>query len=583
MCLSLRRFLRFAPLFVAAVAVHAQTSASVSAGDQANAQPVIKSKVNVVLVDIVVTKGKGEPVPGLRQEDFKVTEEGKAQTISFFEEHKGAPPAAAGSEALPPHVYANDPSIKKADSVNVLLLDWLNTQPQDQPYVRLEIAKYLRSMAPGTRLAIFTLVARLHMVQGFTGDPAELLAALDDKKAGAEPQKSPLLPTTQQTAADQAIVEMMIMNQASPAAVEAVRQETAENGSTRVESRIALTLRALQQLARYLSSIPGRKNVIWFSGSFPVGIFPDAGVPRQYQRDVQQTAGQLTADQVAIYPVAAVGLVGAAGFDPTKGSTTRSERVNIRAGSSDRAADQIAMETLARDTGGHAFYDTNGLTDAMSHAVNDGSHFYTLAYTPTDMKMDGKFRHIQVKVSGRSFKVDYRRGYYAADANTEHAAEQTPEGDALLPLVGFGMPDFAQIVFKARVMPSDPQPAAGAARAGSNTALKGPLTRYGVDFLISAEDLKFDTTPDGVRHGHIELMVVAYDRDGKPLNLVTAKYKVALQPPDYVKAQQQGLQVHAEIDVPAGEVFLRDGVYDLNSHSAGTLGISLSESATAPR
>jgi hypothetical protein len=233
------------------------------------------------------------------------------------------------------------------------------------------------------------------------------------------------------------------------------------------------------------------------------------------------------------------------------------------------------METLAKDTGGHAFYDTNGLTEAVSHAVNDGSHFYTLAYTPTDMKADGKYRRIQVKVAGGSYRLDYRRGYYAADEGMERAPEQTPEGDALLPLLGFGMPDFAQILFKARVLPSDPQPEAGAARAGSKADLKGPLTRYRVDFAISAKELKLDASPDGMRHGHIEVMLVAYDPDGKPLNLVTAKYNLGLQPQDYADAQRQGLQVPAELDVPAGEVFLRAGIYDLNSHSAGTLGIPL--------
>jgi VWFA-related protein len=575
MHLRLSRFPEFATLFLAAVAVYAQTSAPASVSDQGKEHPVIKSKVNIVLVDVVVTKGKGEPVSGLRQEDFKVTEEGKAQTISFFEEHRGALPTA-GSQALPPHVFANDPSIKTADSVNVLLLDWLNTQPQDQPYVRSEITKYLRSMTPGMRMAIFSLGARLHMVQGFTGDPTELLAALDDKKAGAEPPKSPLLSTAQQSAAEQAIIEMMIMNQASPAAVEAVRQEIAQSSGSRVESRISLTLRALQQLARYLSSFPGRKNVIWFSGSFPVGIFPDAGLPRQYQTDVQQAADQLTADQVAIYPVAAVGLTGAVGFDPTAdGSRRRSPTPNVREGTTEHLSDQFAMETLAKDTGGHAFYDTNGLTEAVSHAVNDGSHFYTLAYTPTDMKADGKYRRIQVKVAGGSYRLDYRRGYYAADEGMERAPEQTPEGDALLPLLGFGMPDFAQILFKARVLPSDPQPEAGAARAGSKADLKGPLTRYRVDFAISAKELKLDASPDGMRHGHIEVMLVAYDPDGKPLNLVTAKYNLGLQPQDYADAQRQGLQVPAELDVPAGEVFLRAGIYDLNSHSAGTLGIPL--------
>jgi len=560
---------------LAASVMHAQNKAP----NTANEPPTIRSKVNVVLVDVVVTKGKSEPVPALQQKDFEIKEDGQRQTISFFEEHKASAPAPVNSPPLPANVFANNQTITAPDSVNVLLLDWLNTQPQDQPYVREQIIRYLKSMPAGTRMAIFTLGTRLHLVQGFTSDTSGLLAAVDNDKEGAKAQTSPLLPTAQQNAADQGIVDLMIMNQAAPSAVDAVRQEMAASAGSQIDARSNITFRALQQLARYLSTIPGRKNVIWFSGSFPVSIFPDAGMPRQYQSEVRRTADEFTADQVAIYPVAAVGLVGEAAFDPTMGSTRRSQRVDLRGSNPDGFANQIAMETLAKDTGGHAFYDTNGLADAVSHAVDDGTHYYTLTYTPTDTKMDGKYRHIEVKVAGGKYKLDYRRGYYASDANAELLADRIPEGDPLLPLMTFGMPDYAQIFYKVKVQPASPQPGPGAGRAGSNAGLKGPVTRYSVDFGIAAQNLRLEVSPDGMRRGHIEVMVVAYDRDGKPLNLTSAKYGVALPPRAYEDALREGLQVHSEIDVPNGEVSLRTGIFDLNAHNAGTLGIELKEAA----
>jgi VWFA-related protein len=562
-------------LFLAASTAHCQAPSP----GAVSTPPVIRAKVNVVLVDVVVTKGKSEPIPGLQEKDFEILEDGKRQTISFFEEHKAAAPAPANLPPLPANVYANNRGVPATDSVNVLLLDWLNTQPQDQPYVREQIVKYLKAMPAGTRMAIFTLGTRLHLVQGFTSDTSGMMAAIDNDKEGTKAQTSPLLPTAQQSAADQGIIDLMIMNQAAPSAVDAVRQEMAASAGSQIDARINITFRALQQLARYLSTIPGRKNVIWFSGSFPVSIFPDAGMPRQYQSEVRKTADEFTSDQVAIYPVAAVGLVGEAAFDPTMGSTTRSQRVNLRQGDSNGLSDQIAMETLAKDTGGHAFYDTNGLADAVSHAVDDGAHYYTLSYSPTNAKMDGKFRHIEVKIVGGRYKLDYRRGYYASDSSAELLADRTPEGDPLLPLMTFGMPDFAQIFYKVKVQPASPQPGPGAARAGSNTGLKGPITRYSIDFEIATQNLRLEASPDGVRRGHIEVMVVAYDRDGKPLNLTSARYAVALPPAVYEDAQREGLQVHSEIDVPNGEVFLRTGIFDLNAHNAGTLGVSLTIAA----
>ena len=44
---------------------------------------------------------------------------------------------------------------------------------------------------------------------------------------------------------------------------------------------------------------------------------------------------------------------------------------------------------------------------------------------------------------------------------------------------------------------------------------------------------------------------------------------------DYPNVQKNGLQIHKEIDVPAGDTFLRTGIYDLKSGEAGTLGVPL--------
>ena len=144
-----------------------------------------------------------------------------------------------------------------------------------------------------------------------------------------------------------------------------------------------------------------------------------------------------------------------------------------------RSSTQLSMVQLAQDTGGQAFFNVNGLTEAVAQAMNDGSHYYTLTYTPTNKDLDGKFRRIQVKLPKGDYKLSYRRGYYAEDPKARAvAADQKPTVDPLLPLVGFGMPDFSQILYKVRVLPLSPQPATDAPVAGSNVDLKKPTTRY---------------------------------------------------------------------------------------------------------
>src|SRR6202044_2736214 len=107
--------------------------------------------------------------------------------------------------------------------------------------------------------------------------------------------------------------------------------------------------------------------------------------------------------------------------------------------------------------------------------------------------------------------------YYAADAKTLKAEATKTASDPLRPFMGPGIPDSTQIPLALRVQRGATQVDISA-HAGNNDKLKGPLTRYSVDFVIAARGLEFDTTPDDARHGKIEAAMVVYDEEGKPLN-----------------------------------------------------------------
>jgi len=554
----------------------------------------IKTKVRLVLVDVVVTNGKGDAVTGLHKQDFEVLEDGKPQNISTFEEHHGAPPTQVKLPPLPPHVYTNFPITQTSDAVNVLLLDAMNTPTLDQSYVHTEMIKYLRTIPPSTRVAIFTLASRLRMLQGVTTDSSELLKVLNSVQAW--PQESPLLPSDAETEAIHRLIGFQAENSPPPTdelagvdPVNALRQFLLDSQKFVAEARIGITLQAIQQLARYLSGIPGRKNLIWFSGSFPVGFYPEMNVPdpfsytRNFGDDMRKTADLLTAGQVAIYPIAAGGLAPDAIYQANANEigqmraqdAVQDEWQQMRTAAVTRDSSQRAMDELAKDTGGKAFYNTNGLNDALTSVVNNGTRYYSLAYSPTNLKMDGEYRHLQVKLLKGKDTLAYRRGYYADDLETVLAAGQKPETDPLLMLMGRNLPEYSQILYKIKVLPSDPQPPPDAPRIGSNPELKGPFTRYSVDFAIAPQDLKLDSTPEGGRHGNIEIVLLAYDREGKPLNFVVTKGDVDLDAKLYANVQQVGLQIHKEIDVPKEYVYLRTGIYDLKSHAVGTLGVPL--------
>jgi VWFA-related protein len=599
--------------------IYSQTSNPESSSQQ----PTFRANVRRVLVDVVVTNAKDDPVTGLPQEQFQVFEDGQPQTLTSFEEHAGLPDMSALQAKLAPNTFSNLPLAKTGDAANILLLDALNTQMSDQSYVHAQMIKYIKAIRPGTRLAIFTLGARLRFVQGFTGDPAVLMAAVNGSKSAGNPQLSPLLQTSTQIDADNRIVaqmqEMAAATQSAQiqASADALKDFQQETTSSQTDVRVLMTLEAMQQLARYLQGIPGRKNVVWFSGSFPLSILgsfspvlsnqgqapggtnPPASDPmRQYQDQVARTANLLAAAQVAIYPIGAQGVAPDRQYDfsgpqPPKIASsmveqqmTQSQVGDLQAGSTERNASFAAMDELAKDTGGEALYNTNGLNDALDHVLNHGTHYYSVSYSPTNKNMDGRLRHIEVKVSGGTYQLSYRRGYYAKDEAFVQAAQSKPTGDPLRPLMDHGTPDSTAIVYTMRVLPANPQPAPGAARAGDNENLKGQVMRYSVAFTVSADHLTLEPAPDGVRHGNLEVTLLGYDRDGKPLNWMVRMLQLTLPPDRYAVAQARGVSFGLEIDVPAADVYLRSGVYDQGSSRAGTLEIPLAvvvALATAPQ
>ena len=164
-----------------------------------------QSNVRVVLLDVIVTDSNGTPVTGLTQNDFRVFEDDKPQNIASFKEHTGAPITTADLPPMPPNVYTNYPGVKTADSINVLLMDSLNTQMPDQQFVHQQTLKYLKTLPAGARVAIFTLSSRLRMVQEFTSDSSRLLAALNDP-ALSWPRHSPLLKSQPEAQADNRLV-----------------------------------------------------------------------------------------------------------------------------------------------------------------------------------------------------------------------------------------------------------------------------------------------------------------------------------------------------------------------------------------
>jgi len=562
---------------------------------------MIKAESKAVVVDVVVTKTNGEHVLGLKRQDFKLMEDGKPQTVDFFEEHtvRILPPGALPEmPPMPPNTYTNVPPAPESDSVNVLLLDSLNTPLQSQAYAHRQIADFLAKLQSGTRVAIFTLGSKLRFVQGFTTDTSVLLAALKDKRNGAVPVKEVGVRDASNKADDAADIGRLQMMQYQ--GIDALERAQTDERQMSEGARASMTFEALNYLARYLAGVPGRKNLIWFSSSFPIIIFPttaqravleDSPSMPGYFNQIRKTADLLTVSKVAVYPVSAGGVItehimdadapGAGGqWGAGHQGSQRDVMDPYAAGAGERADTIGAMEQLASSTGGKAYFNTNDLNDAMRRAINDGESYYTIGYSPTNKKVDGTYRQIEVQLPSPHYKLAYRRGYNAEDAP---ALEAKSEIDPLQPLLKFGLPSATGLLYRVRVEPSASQPAQNSTRAGQNPDLKGPVTRYHVVFSIRWTDVAFQSTPQGRHSGKIQVSLMAYDRNGNAVNWDAGTQEINVQHETYAAIQNSGIPAELEIDLPDRDVHLVTGVYDWSTGKAGTLDIPLHPSGTVAK
>ena len=575
-------------------AAAAPASQSVPAGqaDKSQAPPLVRSTTNLVVVDVVVTHN-GHAVKGLNREAFRLLEDGKEQSIKSFDEHGPDEVKAGASSALPPNTFSNVPEAA-GSAINVLLLDSVNTPISDQAYARTKILEYLQTVPPGTRMGVFTLASRLRLVQSFTTDSSVLLAAvtkvmptqslaLPGPRGESAADRFSALPTMQTTAAGMSGLDQVVRS---------LHEFEADEQADLIDRRVQITLDALKQLALYLGALPGRKNVIWFSASFPLTLSPGSGLElfkhlRAYGPQLQQVSELLTASRVAVYPIDARGLITA----PVPVRQNRPAAVAIGGGrtgmidpnafpadpsdANDRNNAELAtMLQLAEETGGVASYNNNGLKQALARAIDNGSNYYTLTYSPENKDFNGNFRKLQVKLSGHNYTLGYRRGYFA-DAPRTSGALLGVNSPALQP----DAPSYSQILFRARLLSDSDALAQDLQLQGPAgdlaSRLKPPIRRCWIEYTADMHQVSTEINAEGHYRSNLEFLVIAYDRNGKLVNASRRSIKLGIPPSKYDEVLQAGYSVRDAIDLPEGDVWLRLAVHDVLADRVGSVEVPL--------
>ena len=576
-CIARNRFLL--SLFVTTACCVAMTQGG---PPDSSATPTIRVNTRLVLVDVVVTDKKGQPIPGLKANDFIVEENGKKQKIATFATPEDT--SRAGAVALPPGIYSNAPENRAPGGpITVFVLDAANTPFRDQAYGRLQMLKYVQEQTRSNRrVAIFTLTNGLHVVQDFTNDPGLLAAALQKYK----PQE-PILTGTAPAPASSAVGNT---DSGVPGAASfglALNQATSELNSFQavqigysLDRRTETTLLAMRSLARMLGGVPGRKEVIWLTAAFPFDLIPEdrniseaeaallqqgvhqtglgtqasgsmAETSRLSHRDeIRQAAAQMSAAQIALYPIDVRGL--GSGMEVSfadagvRHSTDLTTIAQVKM--SDATSDQETMRQLASETGGKAYVNQNEIKDGITLALADSGAAYTLGYYPEDKKWNGKYRNIKVKLERDGVQLRHRNGYFAVDpAAKDHKSDQS-----LAEALGDSTPA-TLVFFKAQVKPGD----------------KGKLR---VTFLVDAHSITAADASSGKKKLDLDLYSVVFGPDGKMLTNRSLKVTQDFPPEVYQQILQQGMLVPMDLDTPpSGNSQIRLAVRDNATGNIGTL------------
>jgi VWFA-related protein len=390
----------------------------------AQQRPVFRSGRDAISVDVIVRDRSGAVVRGLTAADFEIREDGQPQQIvSFsFEEITSNPvpgvetadlladvearmadttgrtaqPAAStsGPAAVAPAPMTSD--MLAGRRLLTLVFDVSSMQPEDVQRAVDSARKYVdEQMSAADLVAVATIGSTLNVLTDFTADRMKVALALGtlaytDGTATEAPAAST-------TAADE---------EAAAAPDETESAEAAELDMFNNDVR----LRALKTLAEALGAIEQKKAILYFS----------AGMQRSGQDNQVELRSAINAAvraNVAVYSIDTRGLQAVVPGGDARQASGRGTSMFSGRGVQQQFArldsSQDTLTSLAADTGGRAFTDSNDFGEAFARVQRDMSAYYLLGYSSTNAAKDGRFRRIRVRVKRDGLRVEARAGYYA--------------------------------------------------------------------------------------------------------------------------------------------------------------------------
>jgi len=415
----LRKIVTIACLCALAVTV-ALTALAQQASTPPQSVPAIRATAELVLVNVVARDKKGNLVRDLNQKEFTVLEDGQKQQIASFDfenidelalaqRTRATVNSASDAAAVPPAsgTGALVRAVENARDRRLILLffDFSAMDPEQIDRAKDAAKKYVNTrMQAADLIAIVSLTTNMRLDLAFSDDKPKILSVLSAYNSSA--------------------------GQGFDSGATGSSEGVAETGGAFTTDDTDYNtfsadrkLLALQSIIQSMGKMSQKKSLIYFSNGIS-----QSGVDNQSALRAA-TAAAVKAN-VAIYPLDVRGLQALPAGGEAQNASLHGQSAysgaSVLNDLNSNAATQETLSTLAADTGGKAFFDSNDFSGVFSQVQKDTSAYYILGYTTGNHLKDGRFRHIKVVVNRPDLKLDYRSGYYAG-RDYEHSGRADRE------------------------------------------------------------------------------------------------------------------------------------------------------------
>jgi len=503
-----------------------------------------KVRVNLVFVRVVVRDSSGKVILNLKKEDFQLADNRKLQIISTFAaETPGSHVATVKMDKDSGPAPTEGTPVKPTELPQrfiTLFFDDLHLNTQDALLSRQAATKLLAAMKTGDRLSIYTSSGQVQ--QDFTSERDKLEETLQRilprPLSGRSSSDCPPMtyyeayqiveandPTALQVATMDAAACMGTSQGAAQMAQMAAQREYSAG-----DSETQFSFRNLDGLIARMRSLPGQRIIIMMSpGFFVTPSLHESG-------DIIDRA---TRANIVINSIDARGLYVSSVFDVSNGSMNP---LRVQFVTTEESVQSDVLAELADGTGGTFFHNRNDIDQGLLQAAQEPEVSYVLGFTPQNLKLDGKYHHLKVTLTGKQkWNLQARRGYFAPRGNTD------PETLA--------KEEIRQAVYsqeELQDLPLDCQTQFFKNASGVRLAVVAHVTTKGLKFMRDGDRSKNNLT----------VATAIFDENG---NLVTGLEKIIemrLRDATLERLNRSGVSVKSTFDVQPGTFLVRVVVRD---------------------